>query len=229
MRPRWILQNPRHRQKSEAAMNPVICRWRTENLTWWEASQAPSGETNHCGTYQTVRTQPPRIKQLTEACAVAMEKILSGNQHNRLRLCRRRNIQTSTRFGAVRQLKMTPMKNRSDRFGTFLRHHRRSQKHRKVILKRHSHLQSATARELSHSCCDLRTSAEAHGMAFPTIMAWAIITTTTITTSWRTPSVLCGHIPPRPIFRCSFSHKTTICYRQTVSSNRPWSRWELRH
>lgn len=62
MRPRWILQNPRHRQKSEAATSPVICRWRTESLTWWEASQAQSGVTNRCGTYRTVPIQHHRCK-----------------------------------------------------------------------------------------------------------------------------------------------------------------------
>lgn len=85
MRPRWILQNPRHRQKSEAATSPVICRWRTENLTWWEASQAPSGAINLCGTSRTAPTRLHQCKRLTEACAAETEKTPSGSRRNRRR------------------------------------------------------------------------------------------------------------------------------------------------
>lgn len=67
MRPRWTLQNPRPRQKSEAATNPVICRWRTESLTWQEARRAPSGAINHCGTYRTVPIRHHQCKRRMEA------------------------------------------------------------------------------------------------------------------------------------------------------------------
>lgn len=110
--------------------------------------------------------------------------------------------------------------NRSVRFGTFPRHHHRSRRRRRAILKRLCRLQSATTREVSLSCCGLRTSAEVPGMACQT---------TTPTTRWRCPLAICGLIPHHPIYRCSCSRRTTICCQQTVSSNRPWNRWELHH
>lgn len=103
MRPRWILQNPRHRQKSEAATNPVICRWRTESLTWWEVSQAQSGVTNRCGTYQTVPTQHHQCKWQMEAHVAVMVKIHSGNRHSRRQYYRLLNMATSTLCGDVRR------------------------------------------------------------------------------------------------------------------------------
>lgn len=101
MRPRWILQNPRHRQKSEAATSPVICRWRMESLTWWEASQAQFGATSHCGTCQIVQIQHLRCRPQTVALAVTPAKILSGSQLNHRQFYLQRSTATSTRCGVV--------------------------------------------------------------------------------------------------------------------------------
>lgn len=122
MRPRWTLQNPRHRQKSEAAMSPVICRWRTESLTWQEASRAPSGATSRCGTYRTVPTRRRRCKLPTAACAAAMARTPCGSRPNLHRFWPRRSTTISTRSGAARRSRMMLTRNRSVPFGTFPQH-----------------------------------------------------------------------------------------------------------